>query len=431
MDFKKLAEEKKLKIAVIGLGYVGLPLAVRFAEKGFSVVGIEVDNERLNLIKSGKSYIHDVTSEELGKMVQSGKLEVSSSYAPLKKVDVICICVPTPLDKNKQPDISIVKQVTEEIARILRRGQLVVLESTTYPGTTEEILLDAFEKDSLRVGEDYYLVFSPERINPGSKINLWEVSKVVGGITKSCTERAVIIYSQIFSQVWPVSSPRVAEMEKLLENIFRSVNIALVNELSMLCRKMDIDIWEVIAAARTKTYGFMAFYPGPGIGGHCIPLDPFYLSWKAKEYNLRTRFIELAGEVNDSMPDYVLGRIQEGMNIKSKSIKGSNVLVLGVAYKKDIDDMRESPAIKIMSLLRKMRANVFFNDPHVAKLVDCHFDVPRIKELTPETLKKMDCVVVVTAHSSYNFDEISKSVDLIVDTRGVVKGSNKCTVIGL
>jgi len=431
MNFEELARKKKLKIAVVGMGYVGLPLAVKFADAGYNTVGIDIDKERLDLILAGKSYIHDVSSAQLKKVLSKKKFTATNDYGSLRVVDVICICVPTPLDKNKQPDLSYVKYVAREIYSILRKGQMVILESTTYPGTTEEVLLKTFEKNNFKVGKDYFLVFSPERVDPGNKkYKLDAVPKVVGGVTPACTHRAVALYKEVFKSVFPVSSPRVAEMEKLLENIFRNVNIALVNEMAILCRKMDIDIWEVINAAKTKPYGFMAFYPGPGIGGHCIPLDPFYLSWKAKEYAIRTRFIELAGEVNDAMPEYVVSRVQEGMNKKSKSVKGANILVLGVAYKKDIDDMRESPAITIMSLLKKMEANVYFNDPYVSKLVDCDFEVPRIKNLDAKSLKTIDCVVVVTAHSGYDYDKIGKNVGLIVDSRGVVKTKN-CTVIGL
>ncbi|OGC08525.1 UDP-N-acetyl-D-glucosamine dehydrogenase [candidate division WOR-1 bacterium RIFOXYA2_FULL_36_21] len=416
---------KKAKIGIVGLGYVGLPLAVEFCKAGFCVVGIEQNPKRREMLDRGQNYISDVSSKDLLKAVRNKKIKITDDFFELKAVDAIIICVPTPLDKNKQPDISYVKSVTFHISKTLKKGQLVVLESTTYPGTTEEVVLPKLEKSGLKVGKDFYLAFSPERVDPGNKkFRTQNITKVIGGVTPVCSELTRKLYSQIIKETYLVSTPRVAEMEKLLENIFRSVNIALVNELAILCKKMDIDIWEVIDAAKTKPYGFMPFYPGPGLGGHCIPLDPFYLSWKAKEYHMNTRFIELAGELNDQMPYYVVQLVQDGLNQDKKSLKNSKILVLGVAYKKDIDDYRESPSLKIIEILDKKGAKVDYNDPFIPKIKICGKDYSSLK-LDGKTISDYDCVVIATAHSSYDYKLILNKAVLIVDTRNAMSCVSK------
>lgn len=409
--------KRKAKIAVVGLGYVGLPLAIEFAEAGFSVTGIEADPGRRQKLAHCKSYINDVTDDELRKVLGAGKLRVSGSNLALENADAVFICVPTPLDRNKQPDLSCVKEVACNLSRVLRREQVVILESTTYPGTTEEVLRPILERSGLKAGKDFHLAFSPERIDPGNKLyKVKEITKVVGGLTPACTKITGLLYRQIIAAVHEVSSPRIAEMEKLLENIFRSVNIALVNELAILCNKMKIDIWEVIEAAKTKPYGFMSFAPGPGIGGHCIPLDPFYLSWRAKEFGVNTKFIELAGEINDHMPDHVVSMIQDSLNEDSKSLKDSKVLVLGAAYKKDIGDVRESPALKIIRKLLDKCAKVEYNDPFVPQL-RLNGTTLRSVAISESKLKNADCIVIATDHSNYDYEEIIEKSKLIIDTR--------------
>ncbi len=415
------SKPKNEKIGIIGLGYVGLPLAVKFAQAGFMVIGIDNDARKLKAVLSGESYIDDVKTEDVKIIVKNKMFSVSSNYEQLSKADVICICVPTPLDKNKQPDITYIRHATEKIAKILKKGQLVILESTTYPGTTEEIMLPVFEARGLKAGKDFNLVFSPERVDPGNKkFELNDVPKVVGGVTEKCSARAAEVYGKVFEKIHIVSSPKVAETEKLLENIFRNVNIALVNELAMLCRKMDIDVWEVIEAAKTKPYGYMAFYPGPGIGGHCIPLDPFYLSWKAKEYGIRTRFIELAGEINDKMPEYTVRLLQDILNDRDISLKGAKVLVLGVAYKKDINDMRESPAVKVIEQLFAKGAAVSYSDPHVP---EARIEGRKMKSvvLNRKNVSSADAVVILTDHSAFDYEKIVNDAKLVVDTRNAVK----------
>jgi UDP-N-acetyl-D-glucosamine dehydrogenase len=415
---EKKVKEKKALIGIIGMGYVGLPLAVSFAGEGFKVLGLEQNPKRRKSINQGRSYINDVKDAELGLLVKSGKLKAIDDYQALRKADAICICVPTPLDKNKQPNISFVKSVTSQLSRIIRRGQLIILESTTYPGTTEEEVLPRLEKSGLKAGRDFFLAFSPERVDPGNKIYTMKfVPKVVGGINKASTRFAALLYRKIVIKVHEVSSPRVAEMEKLLENVFRSVNIALVNEMAILCKKMEIDIWEVIEAAKTKPYGFMPFYPGPGIGGHCIPLDPFYLAWKAKEYGINTKFIELAGEVNEKMPEYVVELVQDALNRNGKPLKNAKIAVLGVAYKKNISDCRESPALRIMELLKKKNALVDFNDPYVPEV---RINGLRLRSRGLSNLRKMDCAIIAADHSDYDFKKISGDFPLIVDTRNAL-----------
>jgi len=417
---EKKIRDKTARIGIIGLGYVGLPLAVAFAREGFNVTGIEQDASRIRSINSGKNYIGDVDNAELKKLARSKRIRATDDHNELKHADAICICVPTPLDKNKQPDISFVTSTAEKLSKIIHKGQLIILESTTYPGTTEEVLKPMLERSGLKAGLDFFLAFSPERVDPGNKkFNIKNITKVVGGINEKSTGSAALLYGQIVDKVHKVSSPRVAEIEKLLENVFRSVNIALVNELSILCKKMDIDVWEVINAAKTKPYGFMPFYPGPGIGGHCIPLDPFYLAWKAREYGINAKFIELAGEVNDRMPEYVVELIQNSLNKKGKAIKGSNIVVYGVAYKKDISDQRESPALKIIEILMKNEAKLSYNDSYVPKI---HLNGTVLHSRDMSAIKNCDCAVIATDHSYYDYKAIVKKASIVIDTRNATSG---------
>ncbi|MDP6685529.1 MAG: nucleotide sugar dehydrogenase, partial [Candidatus Omnitrophota bacterium] len=363
---KSKITDKKAHIGIIGLGYVGLPLAVEFAKAGFHVTGIDIDKSRVSKIQKGISYILDVPSEDIKELVSSKKLNATHDKCVLNKTDVIIICVPTPLRKTKEPDISFILSATEDIAANLRKGQLIILESTTYPGTTEEVILSKLSADSLRVGKDFSLAFSPERVDPGNlKYKTKDIPKVVGGVTNGCTDLAKSLYSQIIKEVVAVSSPRSAEMVKLLENTFRAVNIGLINELALMCDKMDLDIWEIIDAAKTKPFGFMPFYPGPGLGGHCLPCDPLYLSWKARSHGFETRLIELAAEINLSMPHFVVDKVTSALNEHKKALKGSRVLVIGVTYKKDVNDMRESPALAIINSLNEKEAKVQYHDPLV------------------------------------------------------------------
>ena len=421
MALKQRILNKTAKIGMIGLGYVGLPLAVEFGKAGFTVIGLDQDKRKLEKLSKRINYIPDVKTDELVRLLKSKKLLPTGNYSNIKCADIIYICVPTPLDKNKQPDISYIIDVTNELAKIIRKDQLIILGSTTFPGTTEEVVLPKLESTGLKVGKDFHLCFAPERVDPGNKnYTTRNTTKVVGGVTKKCTEIAKLLISQIINNVLPVSSPKVAETEKLLENIFRSVNIALVNELALLCNKMNINVWEVIEAAKTKPYGFMPFYPGPGIGGHCIPIDPYYLTWKAKEFNMQTRFIELAGEINDSMPDHVVKLTQDGLNDIGKSLNGAKVLVLGAAYKKDINDVRESPALHIIRILQSKKAKVSYNDPYISEL-EVNRQKMRSQKLTKALLKNADCVIIVTGHSAYDYEFIVKNAKLIIDTRNVTK----------
>ncbi|MGQ9631120.1 MAG: nucleotide sugar dehydrogenase [bacterium] len=409
------------KVAVFGLGYVGLPLAVEKAKVGLTVIGIDRQAERVEKVNRAESYIPDVIQGSLEEVVRKGKLRATTDTSVLREVDAACICVPTPLNKNKEPDISYIINVTEKIAEHLHRGELVVLESTTYPGTTEEVILPRLEESGLKVGEDFFLAFSPERVDPGNKLyKTHNTPKVVGGVTPNCTEVARELYEKIVKDVKTVSSPRVAEAEKLLENVFRSVNIALVNELAVLCKRMGIDIWEVIDAASTKPYGFMPFYPGPGLGGHCIPIDPYYWSWKAREYDFHAKFIELAGEINDNMPYYVVSLVQNALNDLGKSLRGSKILVLGVAYKKDIDDFRESPALKIIKALKEMGADVVYNDPYIPSVKIGDGMVESV-EASDDILQESDCVLITTDHSVYDYNRIVEKARLVVDTRNATR----------
>lgn len=425
MSFEILLEKinsKKAMVGVVGLGYVGLPLAVEKAKAGYKVVGFDIQQSRVNMVNNGENYIGDVVDDELVKIVKNGHLVATTDYSRIKDLDAVAICVPTPLDRYYQPDVSYVKASTQEIAKYLHEGMLIVLESTTYPGTTEEIIKPILEDTGLVCGQDFFLAFSPERVDPGNKhYNTKNTPKVVGGVTERCTQVAAGLYGNVLEgEVFMVSSPAVAEMEKILENTYRNINIALVNEMAILCDKMNIDIWEVIDAAKTKPYGFQAFYPGPGLGGHCIPIDPFYLTWKAREYDYHTRLIELAGEINNYMPEFVLERIMKLLNKQKKALNGAKVLLLGAAYKKDIDDLRESPVLKIIEKLEEQNAIVSYNDPYIPDFThkDKHYESV---ELTEENLKAADIVVLTTGHSKYDYDFIIQNAKMVFDTRNAMK----------
>ena len=428
MNLINKIKQRKIRSAVIGLGYVGLPLAVELADAGVEVVGIDLDKSKVDAVNNKKSYIQDVPTERLKDLVSKGMLSATTAYSALMNVDTINICVPTPLRKTKEPDITYIVKSAEQIARYLKKGQLIILESTTYPGTTDEVLLPMFEAKGLKVGRDFFLAFSPERVDPGNpKYNTKNIPKVVGGITPACTEAAKALYELCIDTVYPVSSTRVAETVKLLENTFRAVNIGLVNELALMCDKMGIDVWEVIDAAKTKPFGFMAFYPGPGLGGHCIPIDPFYLSWKARLFGFEARLIELAGQINGAMPEYVVRKIGDALNERGKSIKGSKILILGVAYKRDVSDCRESPAFEVIHSLNQKGAEVSYNDPHVPSFEENGITL-RSTKLSPEILKKSDCVVVITDHSKYDYHWIVQHSNLILDTRNAIKVKNSKVV---
>ncbi|MBU1888244.1 MAG: nucleotide sugar dehydrogenase [Candidatus Omnitrophica bacterium] len=419
-NLKSKIINKDASIGIIGLGYVGLPLAVEFAKAGFNVTGFDTDEKKVSEINKGSSYILDVPTADVKELVSAKKLSATLNSKLLNKMDVIIICVPTPLRKTKEPDISFILAATEAIAANLRKGQLIILESTTYPGTTDEVILTKLGADSLKVGEDFCLAFSPERVDPGNpEYKTKDIPKVVGGVGEKCTEMARLLYSQIIKNVISVSSTRAAEMVKLLENTFRIVNIGLINEIALLCNKMGVNVWEIIEAAKTKPFGFMPFYPGPGVGGHCIGIDPHYLSWKARLYGFETRFIELAEDINSSMPHYVVDKIIEALNAKKKALKGSRILVLGITYKKDITDVRESPAITIINSLLQKEAKVEYHDPLVPV-----FDIEGLSfssaKLTKETLNSIDCVVIVTDHSGVDYKFIVDNSKLIVDTRNAL-----------
>ncbi|WP_419469714.1 nucleotide sugar dehydrogenase [Candidatus Kuenenia sp.] len=422
MELIEKIKSKKSHIGIIGLGYVGLPLVIEFCKAGFQVTGFDIDPEKVTLLHQGKSYIKHISSSLL--TPHFSQFTPTTDFSQLLAMDCIIICVPTPLNKYREPDMSYVFNTTKTIAGNLRKGQLIVLESTTYPGTTDEDMRPMLEESGLKTGEDFYLAFSPEREDPNNKdFSTRTIPKVVGGYTKNCLTVAQALYDSVVVKTVPVSSTRVAEATKLLENIYRSVNIALVNELKMLFDRMGIDVWEVIEAAKTKPFGFQAFYPGPGLGGHCIPIDPFYLTWKAREYEFSTRFIELAGEINTNMPYYVVQKTVEALNENGKSIKGAKILILGLSYKKDIDDTRESPSLKIMDLLGEKDAHVDYNDPYIPvipKTRKYSFN-NRSVPLHAENLAKYDVVVIATAHADYDPDFILKNSQLIVDTRNLIK----------
>ncbi|MEH7235745.1 nucleotide sugar dehydrogenase [Bacillus sp. JJ1562] len=423
--FNKI-ESKDAVIGVVGLGYVGLPLAVEKAKAGYKVIGFDVQQSRVDQVNKGINYIGDVVDEELSEMIKEGRLEATTDYEKIKEVDAVAICVPTPLDQHMQPDTSYVESSSKEIAKYVHEGMLVVLESTTYPGTTEEIVKPALEVSGLVVGEHIFVAYSPERVDPGNKhFNTKNTPKVVGGITENCTKVAAALYRSVLEgDVHEVSSPAVAEMEKIFENTFRHINIALANEMAILCKRMGIDVWEVIDAAKTKPYGFMAFYPGPGLGGHCIPIDPFYLTWKAREYNYHTRLIELAGEINNSMPEYVVQKSLEILNEYGKPLKGSKIAVLGVAYKKDIDDYRESPSLPIITMLREKGAEVLVVDPYI-KSYKCGKNFADTLPLTKELLNQSEMTLILTNHSDFDYDMIVKESKVIFDTRNALKDFDK------
>ena len=422
----ELIRSRKARIGVVGLGYVGLPLVLRFGEEHFSVIGFDVDPEKVRRLSAGESYIRHISAEKIKALVGRKQFEATSEFSRMKEADCIIICVPTPLTEKKDPDLQYIEKTADSIAATLRKGQLVSLESTTYPGTTEEILLEKFRKTGLEVGKDYFLVFSPEREDPGNpKFSTRTIPKVVGGITAECLEAGKMLYEQVIDRVIAVSSTRAAELVKLLENIYRAVNIALVNELKLLAHRMDIDIWEVINAASSKPFGYTAFYPGPGLGGHCIPIDPFYLAWKAKEYDFSTRFIQLAGEINTSIPYYVVERLAGALNDRSKSVRSAKVLVLGVAYKKDVDDVRESPALEIMEILQSKGAILTYSDPYIPRLHKMrHYDFSHMSSvpLTEDVLKSHDVALITTDHTNFEYQWIVDHSNLVVDTRNATRG---------
>jgi UDP-N-acetyl-D-glucosamine dehydrogenase len=420
-------QNKTARVGVLGLGYVGLPLAVEFASAGFEVIGIDVQQSKVDRFNAGESYIKDVHNDVFAPLVQSGQLRGTSDVRVIETLDTIDICVPTPLRKTKDPDMSYVVAATDAIVAHMHPGLLIMLESTTYPGTTDELVLPKLEQSGLTVGKDFFLCFSPERVDPGNpRFHTRNIPKVVGGITPECTAIGALFYRQALETVVPVSSTRVAEMVKLLENTFRMINIGLVNELALMCQHMNIDVWEIIDAAATKPFGFMPFYPGPGLGGHCIPVDPYYLSWKTKEAGFEARFIELAGYINGHMPEFVVEKIQNALNDSAKPVRGSHIHILGVAYKRDIDDIRESPALDIMLLLKQRGARITFFDPHVATL-----DIGDLTLRSQDVADEADCVVIVTDHSAVDYSQIVRQSKLILDTRNALKAFKSEKIVKL
>ncbi len=419
---------KKAVIGIIGLGYVGLPLALEYLIQGYTVMGFDIDQQKIDSLKQGKSYIEHIDVSIIKTSHDKGKFLPTTDFSKAGQTDALILCVPTPLNEHREPDLSYVISSLETLLPYMKKGQVLSLESTTYPGTTEEELKPRIEKQGFIIGKDYYLVYSPEREDPNNPdYSTSTIPKVCGGTTKACMEMGRALYDKIIDTVIPVSSTRAAEMTKILENTFRAVNIALVNELKIVAEHMGIDLFEVIRAAATKPFGFMPFYPGPGLGGHCIPIDPFYLTWKAREYGVATKFIELAGEVNISMPDYVVAKVMEALNTKGKSVKGSSILILGIAYKKNVDDMRESPSVELMKKLEAKGALISYSDPHVPKfpkIRNHQFDLESI-ELTPETISKFNCVLVATDHDKFDWEMIRDNAQLIVDTRGKYNVDNK------
>src|SRR5215813_9261970 len=426
-ELLKLITDKKATVGVIGLGYVGLPLASEFARNGFTAVGFEVDQTKADRINAGESYIGDIDSATVNGLVREGRLRATTDFGNLQSCDAIIICVPTPLRKTKEPDISFILAAAEQIKQHLRRPQLIILESTTYPGTTDEVLLPLLEETGLKLDEDFLLAFSPERVDPGNpQFQTHNIPKVVGGVSKDSTEVAAKLYGTIVGQVHAVSSARVAEACKLWENTFRAINIGMANEMAKVCNALNIDTWEVVRAAATKPFGFMPFFPGPGIGGHCIPLDPHYLSWKARQHGFDSQFITLAEQINSSMPRYVAGLVRDALNEQEKAVKGAKILILGVAYKKDIDDMRESPALSVIDLLRSRGAEVVYHDAFVPEVTFDHAytigdgEPLYNQDLTDELLKQSDCVVICTGHSNVDYDRVCANAKLIVDTRNAL-----------
>lgn len=425
-DLVELLNNKKAKIGILGLGYVGQPLALRYSSLNYKTIGFDVDETKVSELNTGHSSIEHISDEAMKAAVDNG-FEATTDFERVSECDALILCVPTPLNKYREPDISYVTRTTDMMAPFLREGQVVSLESTTYPGTTEEELLPRVEHNGLKVGKDIFLVYSPEREDPGNQnFNTQTIPKVVGGHTPACREVGVALYEQAIDKVVPVSSTKAAELTKLLENIHRAVNIGLVNEMKIVADSMGIDIFEVVDAAATKPFGFTPYYPGPGLGGHCIPIDPFYLTWKAREYGLNTRFIELSGEVNRAMPEYVVNKLMDGLNKHQKSLNGSRILVLGIAYKKNVDDMRESPSVEIMELIRDKGAEVAYSDPHVAKfpkMREHSFDLDST-ELTPENLNSFDAVILATDHEKFDYDVIYENSRIIIDSRGKYRGKN-------
>ncbi len=424
---------KQETTAIIGLGYVGLPLLLDFCESGLNVIGFDIDQDKIEMLRQGKSYISYISGQKISRYVNNKQFTVTANFNKLKEAKNIIIAVPTPLNDHREPDLQFVENTARAIAKYLVSGQLVVLESTTYPGTTREIVQPILNASGLTVGKDYYLAYSPERVDPNNNsYSARDIPKVMGGITNECLARVKALYGMVFKQIVPVSSVEAAEASKLLENIFRSVNIALVNEMKMLFDRMGIDVWEVIRASSTKPFGFMPFYPGPGLGGHCIPIDPFYLTWKAREFDFSTRFIELAGEINTQMPYYVVNKTIEALNDNNKAIKGAKILILGAAYKNDVDDVRESPALKIISLLKERKAEVNYYDPFINHITDIR-KYPDINmhsvELNDEILQKQDCVIILTAHSNIDYRRLLKHSKMVIDTRNVLSGIDDDKII--
>jgi len=424
-------EKRSAHLAVIGLGYVGLPLAVEFAEAGFRVTGIDIDARRVRELMRGRSYIQDVATSQVRRLVRAGKLRATTDYAALRSCDSVNICVPTPLSKQRDPDVSYIVSAAREVARYAHRGMLVILESTTYPGTTEEVLLPLLTEGGLKIGQTLYLAFSPERVDPGNRaFKTHNTFKLVGGTTPACLAAATTFYQQSIVKIFPLSSPRVAEMTKVFENVFRSVNIALVNELAILCDRMDVNVYEVIDAAATKNFGFMAFYPGPGVGGHCIPLDPYYLAWKSKEYDFHTRFIELAGEINEGMPYYVVAKLQRLLNRKRRCLRGATIFVLGVTYKADAADPRESPASKVMELLQGEGAELSYADPYTPA-VEVGGQTYEAVEPTAMALAQCDCALILTGHAAFDYELIVRHAPLVFDTRNATRGVSEAQKVVL
>lgn len=414
-------KDRSAKLGVIGLGYVGLPLVMEMAKAGFAVTGIDIDRVRVESVNAGMSYVPDLANEDLLRFVCEKRIKATQSLAAVERLDALSICVPTPLRKTKEPDLSYVIASAEAVHNHLKPGQLIIFESTTYPGTTREIVLPILEKSGLRVGQDFFLAFSPERVDPGNKqYNTRNIPKVVGGMTPLCTELAQFLYQQFIETIIPVSTPDCAEMVKLLENTFRSVNIALVNEIAMICHKLGINVWEVIAAAKTKPFGFMSFYPGPGLGGHCIPVDPYYLMWKSRMNGLEPRLVEIAGLINSEMPTFIVNRVADALNEQRKSLKGSKVLGLGVAYKRDTNDIRESPSIEVLVKLREKGAGIHYSDPFVPSIV---IDGETLAScaLDQKLLRSMDCVVILTDHSTFNYKMLAANSPIIVDSRNALR----------
>ena len=428
-ELAKKIRSRRARVGIIGLGYVGLPLAVEMAKAGFAVTGIDVSAAKAEQVNAGVSYVGDIANETLALLVESGNLTATTDFSVVRELDTINICVPTPLRKTKDPDMSFIVSACEEIAKYIHAGMLVILESTTYPGTTDELVLPTLARPGLEVGRDFFLCFSPERVDPGNpKFQTANIPKVVGGCTPACTELGRLFYSQALQTVVPVSSTRVAEMVKLLENTFRMINIGLVNEIALMCDRININVWEVIEAAATKPFGFMPFYPGPGLGGHCIPIDPFYLSWKTKQAGIEARFIELAGYINGQMPHFVVDKVRDALNNVTKPVRGSRVHILGVAYKRDIDDVRESPALDIMLLLKRMGATITYSDPHVPVL---HLDGVDLTAEPEAAAWEADCVVIITDHTCFDYTGLAQRARLIVDTRNALKGIQADKIVRL